>query len=236
MYEERDVTTRSSAERILLVVQRSYGPIQSAIDVGCGVGTFLKVLREMGTSDVLGVDGSWVDEDLLEIASSESVKDNLEDPQSVGRKFDLAICLEVAEHLPNENADSLVHFLVELSDLVLFSAAIPGQGGEGHVNEQWQSYWAQKFANYGYETLDSIRCEIWNDPEVLYWYKQNTLVYRRRTGGDRGAEIREITLDIVHPNTYLSKLSRRRLSRSSWIPGGPLRRFILRFHSLTINR
>ena len=128
MYQDRDTTTRTSAEKILAIVQRECGLIQSSVDVGCGVGTFLSVLQENGVPVIRGIDGPWVDKDLLEIDVFEFIEDNLENPRSLGRKYDLAICLEVAEHLPLSSADTIVNFLVELSDLVLFSAAIPGQG------------------------------------------------------------------------------------------------------------
>ena len=61
---------------------------------------------------------------------------DLRDSFAIGRTFDLAISLEVAEHPPEEFAEPLVERLVTAAPFVLFSAAIPEQGGIHHVNEQ----------------------------------------------------------------------------------------------------
>ena len=91
--------------------------------------------------------------------------------------FDLAISMEVAEHLPERCAEPFVESLTRLADVVLFSAAVPFQGGIGHVNEQWGSYWVALFRNRGYTAVDIIRKRIWNDDQIPYWYRQNTLLF-----------------------------------------------------------
>ena len=228
MYQERDATTRVSAAKILAVVEREFGPIDSAVDVGCGVGTFLSVLRETGVKVTHGIDGPWVDKDLLEISVLDFEEVNLESPRPLDRKYDLAICLEVAEHLSSSSAEIIVAFLVECSNLVLFSAAIPEQGGEGHQNEQWQSYWVQMFNERGYVARDAVRPEIWNDPDVLYWYKQNTLVFVRGKDGVSLSETKNWIVDVVHPDAYLAKLASRRRRLAALIPEGSLKQFALR--------
>jgi hypothetical protein len=124
--------------------------------------------------------------------------------------FDLAISLEVAEHLPAERASGFVKWLTELADIVLFSAATPRQGGKNHINEQWQDYWAALFAERNYVAVDCVRARIWDDRKIATWYRQNLLVYVRRV---RLAECRFPAavpgpLSVVHPEVFLAKLER----------------------------
>jgi hypothetical protein len=92
-------------------------------------------------------------------------------------RYDLAVCLEVAEHLPEERAEGLVHALCDLAPVVLWSAAIPGQGGRGHINEQWPEYWAGHFWNNNMLATSAIREAFWDDYRVEPWYRQNMLFY-----------------------------------------------------------
>src|SRR6185437_3265527 len=96
---------------------------------------------------------------------------------SVGRRFDLACSLEVAEHLPRERASDFVGLLTRSAPIVLFSAAIPGQGGNHHINEQWQSYWSELFRSRSFQAFDCIRPIVYGNPAVDWWYRQNTIVY-----------------------------------------------------------
>jgi hypothetical protein len=95
----------------------------------------------------------------------------------VPERFDLAISVEVAEHLPPSHSGRFVKELVALAPVVLFSAAIPLQGGVDHQNERWQSYWQGLFEREGYRALDVIRPRVWDDPEVTPFYAQNALLY-----------------------------------------------------------
>ena len=95
----------------------------------------------------------------------------------LNRRFGLVESLEVAEHLSPKRADSFIEDLTNLGDVILFSAAIAGQGGTHHINEQMQSYWAKKFENLGYVGIDYIRPLIWNNSSVEWWYRQNILIY-----------------------------------------------------------
>lgn len=198
-YAGRDEATRYAAETILGLVLKQITPVKSAIDIGCGVGTWLSVLTDThGVTVTQGHDGDWVERDLLEIPQDcfEPVLLSKELP-AVTRRYDLAISLEVAEHLPSERAADFVKYLTELSDTVLFSAAIPGQGGTGHVNEQWPKYWADLFLVHGYTTTAEIRPRIWDDDKIPFWYRQNTLLFTKewRTG---------TPLSLVHPDLYLA--------------------------------
>jgi SAM-dependent methyltransferase len=172
----------------------------AVLDVGCGRGTWLRVFAEHGVADIYGVDGPYV-LDALEIAPSSFGARDLTAPLDLGRRFDLVVSLEVAEHLDPRYAEPFVASLVKHAPAVLFSAAIPFQGGPGHVNEAWQSSWATRFAAHGYEPVDAIRPEVWSDERVAFWYAQNTLLYvdaetRQRLDGVCGATG---PLDVVHP-------------------------------------
>ncbi len=89
------------------------------------------------------------------------------------------MCLEVAEHLPKQSAPGFIRSLVRLAPVVLFSAAVPLQEGIHHVNEQWPAYWQDLFEQHGYRRLDLIRKEIWTNPEIQYYYRQNIFLFVR---------------------------------------------------------
>lgn len=131
------------------VICRLVGP-QSAVDVGCGVGTFLKVFAENGVAHIAGLDsGQYVEQSQMVIPHEAFIDCDLNSPPELEQRFDVCLSLEVAEHIRPENAGAFVEFLCSLSDCVCFSAAIPGQGGKFHVNEQWQSYWLGLFDTNG---------------------------------------------------------------------------------------
>lgn len=228
-YKDRHRHSSYSAQAILSKVVAVLPAVDSAVDVGCGVGTWLSVLKDKGVGDIQGIDGSWVDRDLLEIPEQDFRQVDLKKSIDLGRKFDLAISLEVAEHLPPEAARTFVGSLVNMSDFVLFSAAIPFQGGTGHINEQWPDYWADLFRERGYVALDFIRPEVWNDGKIGAFYRQNVLMYVKR---ERMQDLKVPNLDtstesspmaLVHPDTYLPKV---RSVRESW---GTLRRALKRW-------
>ena len=149
--------------------------IHSAVDFGCGIGTWLKAFKDQGVDEILGLDGAWNDPNLLFqfIREDEFRCVDLENPIHLDKRYDLVISLEVAEHLRKESADTFVQSLVDAGKIILFSAATPGQRGFKHINEQWPSYWVDKFRQHGYKTYDIIREKIWDEPSVETWYKQN---------------------------------------------------------------
>ena len=100
----------------------------------------------------------------------------------VSRRFDLAMSVEVAEHLPAARAASFVGTLARLADVVLFSAAVPGQSGTFHINEQWPTYWISLFAENGFNPIDVIRPAVWTDERVGFWYAQNVFLYANANG------------------------------------------------------
>jgi hypothetical protein len=209
-YAERDASTRYTADTVLARVLELFPKIESAVDVGCGVGTWLAVLKNRGVQRIQGVDGPWVDRRFLVIPDeSFATKDLATDPLDLGRRYDLAICLEVAEHVPQECAGAFIEKLTRLSDLILFSAAIPGQGGTGHVNEQWPEYWATLFAARGYVCADGLRFALWHDPKIQWWYRQNILLFAAASWEPRlvaaGLDVVARPLPLVHPAHFKRK-------------------------------
>jgi hypothetical protein len=147
------------------------------VDVGCGTGAWLSVFREHGITDMLGLDGPYVSPAQLLIPLECFRARDLAKPFNVDGFFDLAISLEVAEHLPEASASTFVSALCRAAPVVLFSAAVPGQGGVNHLNEQWPEYWRRLFALQGYRMFDPIRSQIWHDERVSLWYRQNMFLF-----------------------------------------------------------
>lgn len=150
-------------------------PIQSVIDIGCGLGQWLYVFKKEGTNEVLGIDGKHLLFENLYIDNKEFLPFDLTQCKflKLAKKYNLAISLEVAEHLPESVADDYVGLLTKSADTILFSAAIPNQTGENHINEQPHKYWSKKFNVQGYYMLDIFRPIIWNNTEINWWYRQN---------------------------------------------------------------
>lgn len=152
-------------------------PARSVVDVGCGTGATLAAFARAGADDILGIDGPQVPRDQLFIPAERFRAEDVLSLADVGRRFDVACSLEYAEHLPRARAEGFVALLAAAAPVVLFSAAIPGQGGLGHVNEQRQSWWAALFARHGMAPVDCIRPALWGVPDAPWYYAQNALVY-----------------------------------------------------------
>lgn len=211
-YERRQAAKEVAADVVLDLLLPLLPPVRTAVDVGCGVGTWLAALASRGV-DVAGFDGPWVDLTQLRIDPARFRSVDLARPLPLVKRCDLAICLEVAEHLPEAVAPTVIDNLTRLSDVILFSAAIPGQGGTGHVNEQWPDYWAARFDARGYALVDVVRSPIWDDERVPYWYRQNAFLYVARGALDRAApalraavqEGPRLPLRTVHPVLFEEK-------------------------------
>lgn len=223
-----NVYNQRAAQEIVPFVMNLVNP-KSVVDVGCGIGTWLKIFKENGVQSVVGLDGAYHEKNVImqNLSDTEFVEVNLEDEyttilnvlhakhQAVNRlMFDLVISLEVAEHLHEKYADSYIDLLTTLSGCILFSAAIPKQGGDGHVNEQWPTYWVDKFAKKGYKVYDVIRPRFWNNVHVETWYKQNMLLFVKEGEHYKDIKNRLIEqcaathlLNIVHPDLFMAKIS-----------------------------
>ncbi len=169
---------RDSANIIVPFLADLFQPA-SVIDVGCGLGTWLSVFYENGITDILGIDGDYIDIESLRIPRKNFVSVDLENQLQIDRKYDLLICLEVAEHLSDFRAESFIREITQLSNIIIFSAAIPFQGGEGHLNEQYPEYWIKLFNKFGFRGDDILRPMFWNDCNINWWYRQNVLVFKR---------------------------------------------------------
>lgn len=191
-YERQQAGSYRSAKQVLPVVFAEVRP-GSIVDVGCGVGTWLHAAREIGAERTVGIEGPWV-RDVAKYPALEIVTAEIEEALDISETFDLAICMEVAEHISESRAAGLVQDLTRLAPNVLFSAAIPRQGGNHHINEQWQSYWGKLFAQHGYGARDIVRPTVRWRFGVEFWYRQNAILYSRGT-----PVVSPASLDQVHP-------------------------------------
>jgi hypothetical protein len=198
-----------TANEVVPLVVGLLGPIERVLDLGCGVGSWLSVFKEHGARHVHGVDGEYVPREQLRIRPDEFEPADLSAGYLATKPYDLAMSLEVAEHLPATSATNFVGSLTAAAPAVLFSAAIPGQGGTGHVNEQWPDYWAALFAEQGYLPIDVVRPAIWSTPGVSSCIAQNTLLYVRASIIEHSpaltearAATRDQQLSLVHPRRY----------------------------------
>lgn len=173
---------------------------KSVVDFGCGEGIWLSAIKSVDANiEIFGLDGDYISKSRLRIPEECFLPVNLEREIELDRKYDLAISLEVAEHIAEKYSDIFVDSLIKSSDNILFSAAIPGQGGTNHINEQWQSYWIEKFKKRGYFVDISIREFFWNEERISPWRRQNILFFSKSRG--EVTERNEI-YDIVHPKMY----------------------------------
>jgi hypothetical protein len=207
-HKRRDEKTRYAAKTILSHVYELFPEIDSVVDIGCGVGTWLSVIKEMGIRTIEGIDGPWMQPEQLVIPAACFRSVDLTKPNGLRleRRYDLAICLELVEHLSEANACQIVQSLVSHSNIILFSAAIPGQGGVGHLNEQWPNYWVNQFSHLGYKVADVIRFKIWNDNNIPWWYRQNVMLFlhnelAQKISNSQGNFL-STPLPLVHPELF----------------------------------
>lgn len=172
----------------------------SMVDLGCGQGIFCAEAKKYNV-EVLGIDGDYVDRKHLLINENEFYAYDLSKPLQLNKRFDLAISLEVAEHIEPECADIFIDNLTSLSDVIVFSAAIPMQGGTNHVNEQWPSYWNRKFEERGYKVSNCLRNIFWNNKNIGAIRRQNILLFVK----EEAKEYKENFIDVVHPDFYMEK-------------------------------
>ncbi|MEP4146718.1 MAG: methyltransferase domain-containing protein [Halioglobus sp.] len=177
---------RSARELLPVLLDALPLQIGSVLDVGCGAGAWLRVWKGLGAK-VLGLDGDYVQPEQLLVEEGEFQSQDLSREFDLGRRFALAQSLEVAEHLPESSAADFVASLCRHADLVMFSAAPPGQGGENHLNEQPYDYWRDLFAEQGYRLYDVLRPSLIQEATIMPWYRYNTFLY-----------VSELALPAVH--------------------------------------
>lgn len=225
-FEQQEQGSKRSALKIAPLLYDLLQP-RSVIDVGCGVGHWLSGFKQLGVSVAHGVDGRWVHEEQLGIPKNDFfVLDFASEPppfsiRGAQPKYDLAISFEFLEHIDARIAPDAVKLLCQLSDVVAVGAAVPGQGGTHHVNEQWPDYWAGLFKENGYVACDILRPMTWSLPDVEYWYAQNIILYFKSRIPDHVMKAAEScrTNEITHPGRIVH-------------PGLLAKKNDLRYHSI----
>jgi SAM-dependent methyltransferase len=170
-------SSRYGASKVIPVVLSALD-VGSVLDIGCAGGGWLSEWKQAGIADVCGVDGAYVDPADLEIEAERFKAADLAHPFDLGRTFDLVQSLEVAEHIDGSASGVFVANLVRHAGrFILFSAAVPGQGGEYHVNEQPYDFWRKRFAENGYSAFDFVRPRIAADSGISFWYRYNIILF-----------------------------------------------------------
>lgn len=205
----RSVDERRASARVVLAEVLRLTGARSLVDVGCGLGIWLETAKSLDIADVLGVDGPWLERLPLYVGKEEIVLHDLRAPLDLGRRFDVCLCLEVAQQIEGGSVEPLLDTLAAASDVVVFSAAIPFQGGHRQPNEQWPSFWAERFAERGYRAIDALRPVLWSNKGVQWWTRQNTLVFARPGAAERSPGLAAAAsagpLDIVHPDFFVER-------------------------------
>ena len=209
-YADHAESSLRSAAVVLPIIYEVFRP-ESVIDIGCGQGRWLAAAEAAGSTTLTGLDGPWVDPKALHSPRIDFRPTDLTGTIPIDRRYDLCISVEVAEHLPPPCAESFVDALCRASDVVLFSAAVPNQGGTEHVNEERASRWAARFESRGHACFDLIRGRVWEDARVDWWYRQNAFVYvARRSPHFATFAARPLPAaprDLVHPDAFESKVA-----------------------------
>jgi SAM-dependent methyltransferase len=202
------------AQSLILGHLARFHPFGSVADVGCGGGNWLYAARALGATRLAGFDLVPVPDEALSIDRELITIVDLTRPMQDQERYDLAISTEVAEHVGGEHADAFLKNLCGFSDIVLFSAALPYQGGIHHVNEQWVEYWNRKFRVLDFVCFDIFREAFWNDARIPYFYRQNCLLYVRTRWvaalQARGLQPSVEPRSLVHPELLLQAVNRAR--------------------------
>jgi len=212
-YYEQQVEESLRSARIVLRLLWNYLRPASVLDVGCGRGAWLKACKELGSSVLLGFDGNWNSHTMMVEDAIQFMSMDLNQPFLLNDKADLAMSLEVAEHLEPSSSSQFVECLTQASDAVLFGAAYTGQGGTNHQNERPHTYWARLFVARGYVPFDLFRPFLWTNKEVAYFYRQNTFLYCKEGSSSydslKAAGCSELVdvgfMDCIHPILYALK-------------------------------
>ena len=201
----REGTQRSARQLVPFLIDVLNLEGGKVIDVGCGEGWWAETFSQCGCGETVGIDGSYVESSPL---GDRFIPHDLNHPLPlhIRGEFDAVVCLEVAEHLPERRARGFISDLTDLAPIVIFSAAIPGQGGTGHVNEQWPSYWVDLFGQFGFIVSGALRFSIWDNTAIENWYRQNLLIAVRDDLEEFYPDLFESPVahpfPIVHPVLY----------------------------------
>jgi SAM-dependent methyltransferase len=219
-YDKQGPSSAASAQLVVPTIVELFQP-KSAIDIGCGIGTWCLALANAGVSDVYGLDGPWVDSARFGLGAERFIAFDFDSaakpyaPSLPQARFDLLVSFEFLEHVDPLHAADIVKFMTAAADIVVAGAAPPGQGGKNHVNEQWPSYWATLFAAQGFVAYDALRPLIWALDGVEPWYLQNPICYfKGEVPAHVVARVERVALDqlrapqaLVHPELLRRKAS-----------------------------
>lgn len=199
---------------ILLNYLKDFLKINSIIDFGCGMGTWGKAAKDIGITNYIGVDQHYYNDKYMVIEKNSYIQHDLRNKFFVQRSFDLAISVEVAEHIDSVYENTFIENICNSSDIILFSAALPEQGGTGHINERPCSYWNSKFDALGYVLIDCIRPFFWNNKNIEIWYRNNCTLYIKKEKFDTIKSYipqSSFPIDIIHPEMLTRILKKRGL-------------------------
>ena len=176
---------------------------KTVVDIGAGVGAWSRAAIELN-KEVLSIDGNWVQEIPGKFELLKYSFQNLNEPINTDSIYDLAICLEVAEHLSPVRSEGLISDLCGLAPVVMFGAALPRQGGAGHINCRPHSFWINLFAENNYKAIDFFRPQFWYDGQVGPWYSQNTYLFVKNERASEFSNFHTPSLvDVYHPKVVL---------------------------------
>ena len=193
---------QDQARELGKVLVSMYAP-KSVIDIGCNRGIYLEGFQSAGC-EVLGIDS---DEQALSKAKVPTIRLDITNGLNP-KKYDLALCLEVLEHIEEAKSDKVISNICKGADTVVFSAALPGQGGDGHINCQQKAHWIEKFKANGYsqdiEETNFIIRDMKSKPGTMGWLLNNVMVFRRN--GTPSIYTEKMTFHVVSlPHTQTTK-------------------------------
>jgi len=173
-----------SASDFVDIILKYYSP-KSVVDIGCGAGIYLNEFNKKGIKNLLGIDGAPSAREEFLLDKDKIIIFDLAQKYNFKEKYDLGLCLEVAEHLEEKDADNLVETISSASDDIIFTAAVPGQGPRsiGHINEQPHGYWIKKFENAGFNYLEEKTKKIREEMEkkkVVWWIVKNLMIFNKK--------------------------------------------------------
>ena len=187
-----------SAKLILGLLTRHF-VIRSVVDFGAGTGALSEAAHLAGAAVAVGIEGQWLEQSRLRFAGAEYRYQDLNSVIDLDRCFDLAISVEVAEHLHPSRGPTFIDDLCRASEQILFAAALPRQGGDGHINCRPHSYWVEEFRRNGYVCLDAVRPHVWYDPRVEPWHAQNCFLFAKSGSLLARTLPPAVLLDVYHP-------------------------------------
>jgi SAM-dependent methyltransferase len=187
---------KANAQRVLKPVFNILGVPASFLDIGGGAGSWCAAAKDLGVQRVCLVDACPPNQVIPELSQEEQVQANLEAGIPNQGRFDLVICIEVIEHLSDDAADRLIGQMTSSTNFILFSAAIPGQGGIGHISERLHDYWHAKFSLFQFEKYDVVRPMLISSPDIASIHRQNLFLYAKKGCAHSLADLPQICEDM----------------------------------------